>query len=147
MTKYFSNDENYPRRKFSPTKIFPDEVFPDKVVDSFEIGTSYDYLVEVITNHFEPTTTTTYEIWNFQKTTQPSDETCQAYFIRLKDMSSQCNFPDVNRERYFNERETLRRYIIRNKTSEFTRHREQRVSSRKHSSSSTGNKRIKVKSK
>ena len=31
VTKCFSSDENYPRRKFSPTKIFPDEVFPDKV--------------------------------------------------------------------------------------------------------------------
>ena len=28
---FFQVTENFPRRKFSPTKIFPDEVFPDKV--------------------------------------------------------------------------------------------------------------------
>ena len=31
MTKFWTSDENFYRRKFSPTKIFTDEVFASKV--------------------------------------------------------------------------------------------------------------------
>ena len=31
VTKFFTSDEYFPRRKISPTKIFPDKIFPDKV--------------------------------------------------------------------------------------------------------------------
>ena len=31
VTKFFTSDENFPRRKISPTKIFSDKIFPDKV--------------------------------------------------------------------------------------------------------------------
>ena len=31
MTKFWTNDEIFPRRNFSPAKFFLDEIFPDKV--------------------------------------------------------------------------------------------------------------------
>ena len=33
MTKFWASDENFHRRKFSPTKTFTDEVFASKVYD------------------------------------------------------------------------------------------------------------------
>ena len=59
-------------------------------------GTTYKELVDALTSHFEPSTNTNYEVWNFQKTIQNQDEPCQSYYIRLKEIATRCKFTDIN---------------------------------------------------
>ena len=60
-------------------------------------GRTHKELTTAFTNYFEPRTNDSLEIFNFQKTMQKNEESVQAFYLRLKEMGSRCNFNDVNK--------------------------------------------------
>ena len=50
--------------------------------------------IKIFDEHFNPQSNITYEIYNFRKLHQLSDETTHQFFIRLKQQSVKCKFDD-----------------------------------------------------
>ena len=68
------------------------------IYDSLDnTGATYDTLKTALNTYFEPKTNECYEVWNFQKTTQGENETVQAFYLRLREIATRCNFTNVNK--------------------------------------------------
>ena len=73
-----------------------EEVF--EVSETVETGSTYDELKTALTNHFAPQKNVEYEIFMFRQATQQPGETLDKFYVRLKLLSKNCDFGNVDRE-------------------------------------------------
>ena len=73
-----------------------EEVF--EVSETVETGNTYAELKTALTKHFTPQKNVEYAIFTFRQTTQQPGETLDKFYIRLKLLSKNCDFRDVDRE-------------------------------------------------
>ena len=74
----------------------------EDVNDIFETlsdtGDDYATAVKKLTDYFEPRKNTEYEVYKFRQAKQQTDEGIDAYLTRLRQLSINCEFGDVNKE-------------------------------------------------
>ena len=58
----------------------------------------YDKAVEALNAYFIPQTNTTYEEYSFRQAKQRDNETLDTYHTRLRQLSQNCSFADVDKE-------------------------------------------------
>ena len=73
-----------------------DEIF-DTLPDTGE-AKDYDKAVEALNAYFIPQINTAYEEYNFRQAKQRDNETLDAYHTRLRQLSQNCSFADVDKE-------------------------------------------------
>ena len=73
-----------------------EEVF--EIAETEEMGNTYTELKTALTKYFDPQRNVGYEIFTFRQATQQPGETLDKFYIRLKLLSKNCDFRDVNRE-------------------------------------------------
>ena len=73
-----------------------DEIF-ETLPDTGE-AKDYDKAVEALNAYFIPQTNTAYEEYNFRQAKQRDNETLDTYHTRLRQLSQNCSFADVDKE-------------------------------------------------